>query len=203
MSRLWPPAMRARWSPGSGNSVARPTQIQPAWKNRSSSHPSIPALMYAGAGRVRTRSLTESRNRRAARVRLRARLTQCASARDRKTQRGGRVSETEPEHSIGVDLRVLECDLNREAIDHRREADREIVDIHRLELAARHALRHDSRDRLAPVLIELPTVLRDSRVAGRNRPQVEPEHPGRLIGIIGVPGHAAQLEEAQEFSCRS
>src|ERR1700694_1336817 len=124
MSRLWPPAVSALWSPGSGNSVARPTQIQPAWKKRSSSQPNIPGLVYAGAGRVRTRSLTASGHRHPARIRPRARLTQRAPARNRKTERGGCISQTEIEHSRGVDLGVLERDLDGEAIDHGSEANR-------------------------------------------------------------------------------
>src|SRR5579872_1053616 len=132
MSRLWPPAVSARWSPGSGNSVARPTQIQAAWKRSSSSQPNIPALVYAGAGRVRTRSLIASRHRHAARIGPRARLTQRAPAGSREAERGGGITQAETEHSLGVYLGILERDLDGEAVHHGSEADREIVDVDRL-----------------------------------------------------------------------
>src|SRR5580704_11014279 len=159
----------------------------------------MPALVYAGAARVRTRSLTASRDRVAA-LWPRPGRSRGTPAWQRKAECGRRIPEAEPEHAGGVDLRILERDLDGKAVHQRGEANGEIVRIHGLEFAARDTLKHDGADGLAPMLVELAPVLRDLGIPRRDGPQVEPEHPRRLIGIIEAAGGATQLQQANQLA---
>ena len=75
--------------------------------------------------------------------------------------------------------------------------DGELLDVDVAELAAVDPGLHDPGDQVAPLLVELATVVRDSRMLERLAPELEPQPPGagELLLGLGVERHVDQLRE--------
>ena len=82
---------------------------------------------------------------------------------------------------VGVDDRVLERDLDRQAVEQRRPGDREVLDVGRPELPEACPSRTMPAIVLAPALVDLDPVLAPPRGAGRPAPRgrtTAPTSPG-------------------------
>ena len=77
----------------------------------------------------------------------------------------------------GIDHGVVQGDLDGEAVEQRREHDREVGGVDVAELPARWPSRTTLGDRLSPVVVELLAHRGHLGVAHRLGPEVEPQCP--------------------------
>src|SRR3954452_10546530 len=108
-----------------------------------------------------------------------ARLAPPARRRPVEPELAGGVAHRQLDGPRRVDGRIVQRDLDRQAIQKcsEREGERVHVGIG-VDLTTCLTFAHHGRNRVTPSLVELDPVLRDLGMPERLRPQVEPESPG-------------------------